>query len=72
MKENNTDTMNYQAPVLRIAFKKSAGTEVVKQLPGIDAKKSEKKITGKETGIKKKNFPEFYQHQIKPKRFDFY
>ena len=71
MKENNIDIMNYQAPVLRIVFRKTAGMEVVKQLPAIEIHNSEKTMAADKPEMGK-NFPEFYQHHIKPKRFDFY
>ncbi len=60
MKESKPAAINYEVPALRIAYKKLIKPEAIKQLPG------DLPVTRK-TGL-----PEFYQHHIKPKRFDFF
>ena len=60
MKESRPAAINDKTTVLRIAYKKLIKPEATKQGPG------NLPVT------RKTNFPEFYQHQIKPKRFDFF
>ncbi len=59
MKEFKPAAINYKTSVLRIAYKKITKPEAIKQLQEIPPE------------TKKTNYPEFYQHHIKPKRFEF-
>jgi hypothetical protein len=60
MKEPKPAAINDKTTALRIAYKKLIKPVATKQM------------VGDLPVIRKKKFPEFNQHQIKPKRFDFF
>ena len=71
MKITKPDSAGYVVPHLRVAFKKSVKPVTVKHLPILHTRKKEE-LPDNVSVSGNKNVPEFYQHHINPKRFEFF
>ncbi|MES1213946.1 MAG: hypothetical protein ABUT20_00400 [Bacteroidota bacterium] len=71
MKVKKSTIRIYPLPVLRIAFRNPVMPGVSRQLHQDDIDRNNPKDEAGTNG-KNKTTPEFYQHHIQPKKFDFF